>query len=117
MGAVQWQKDGFNMANVMHMIWNIYIFLEERKKKKEFCKVITGYKRAPGARPFLNRQHIIRQSPSMCKKEQKYRGEREAHHDDLLQIVSDYSSIFPPKADVHCLYVQHLSVQTEVANL
>jgi hypothetical protein len=36
MGAVWWQKEGFNMADVMQMIWNSYIFLEDRNKKK-FC--------------------------------------------------------------------------------
>ena len=65
------------------------------------------YKMAGGHPPFLSQKNSIRHTRPLCEK----RRTQEVDHDNLQQIVS----IFLPKVSYACLYIQHLSVQTEVA--
>jgi hypothetical protein len=64
------------------------------------------YKMAGGHPPFLSQKNSIRQTRPLCEKRTQ-----EVDHGNLQQIVS----IFLPKVSYACLYIQHLSVQTEVA--
>jgi hypothetical protein len=64
--------------------------------------------------PFSDRHTQFKSQCLFVKKNKTHRN-KEAAYDDLLQIVSDHLSIFLPKACYTCLYIQHLSVPTEVA--
>jgi hypothetical protein len=104
------------MVNWMQMVLNTSTFLEDYREKRtrsiKWSEATKGRRLSP---LFISWQHNIKESTSLCWKKQEHREKKSWPCWSLAN--SRWSlCIFPAKSPaVLCLYIQHLSAQTEVS--